>query len=258
MANSNDNDHDHDNRDPNPNPDRSRQNQFLTTTSLGGLASLESLGAVLNKVNTSAAAGRSGLPMLQFKRPGNWLYGQRGTEVEEGSHWAADPRSFRWGYICFGGDSKVIGERLVPVSQPMPDHADLPGTGFKWNEQWSVNLKCLDGSDAGVEVVYPATTRGGIQAIAGLIEAIRDRINGAQHGGNIVPVFLLDKDSYQHQQYGRVWVPVLTIDSWMSLDGPAPAEADPPRPPSPPSPPPRPPSSPAASAAEQPRRRRVA
>ena len=51
----------------------------------------------------------------------------------------------------------------------------------------------------------------------------------------------LEKDSYPHQQYGKIWIPVLTIVDWMPLDGPAPA-------PEPASPPP----------AEQPRRRRVA
>ena len=45
----------------------------------------------------------------------------------------------------------------------MPDSAELPDKGLQWQEQWAVNLKCIDGTDAGVEVVYKPTTVGGIR-----------------------------------------------------------------------------------------------
>ena len=128
------------------------------------------------------------MPMLQFKRDGDgtWMFGQKRTIVEAGSRWAVNPTTFKRGYICFGDANKVLGERLVPVSQPMPDLTELPDKGFAWQEQWAVNLKCLDGTDAGAEVVYKPTTVGGIQAVAGLIEAVRDRLNGGQHDGKVV------------------------------------------------------------------------
>ncbi len=68
----------------------------------------------------------------------------------------------------------------------MPDVAELPDTGFEWQEQWAVNMKCINGADAGTEVIFKTTTVGGIQAIAGLIEAVRDRLNGGQHDGKVV------------------------------------------------------------------------
>ena len=73
--------------------------------------------------------------------------------------------------------------------------------------RWAVNLKCLDGTDAGIEVVFKPTTVGGIQAVAGLIEAVRDRLNGGQHDGKVSPIVHLEKTRYQHPQYGRVWIP---------------------------------------------------
>jgi hypothetical protein len=78
-----------------------------------------------------------------------------------------------------------------------------------------------------------------------MINAVRDRLNGGAHGGMIVPIVLLEKDSYPHKEYGRVWYPVLTIVGWMPLEGPAPTPA------------PKPEPSPSTSAADQPRRRRV-
>jgi hypothetical protein len=132
----------------------------------------------------------------------------------------------------------VAGEHLLPVSQPMPEVTELPDKGFEWQQQWAVNLKCIDGTDAGVETVYKPSTVGGIQAVAGLIEAVRDRLNSNQHGGKVAPIVRLEKDSYQHPPHGRVWTPLLTIVDWMPLSGPAPASASPPP-------------------VEQPRRRRV-
>jgi hypothetical protein len=122
----------------------------------------------------------------------------------------------------------------------MPNPAELPDKGAPWQQQWAVNLKCLDGTDAGTEVIYKPTTVGGIQAMIGLIEDVRDRLNTGQHDNKVAPIVLLEKDSYSHPQFGKQWTPVLTIVDWMLMSGPAPA-------PKPASPPPT----------EQPRRRRV-
>jgi hypothetical protein len=244
------NDHENNHDDTEHEPD----NPIAPAASAGAMVSLEALGAVLNTVDTATIAGRSGLPMLQFKREGDgtWLHGQRRTVVEDGSRWAVNPTTFRRGYICFSDANKVVGERLLPVSQPMPDPSELPDKGFQWNQQWAVNLKCLDGADAGLEVVYKPTTVGGIQAIVGLVEEVRDRLNGKMHGGKVSPIVRLDKSSYTNS-YGKIWSPLFDVITWMSLDGPAP-----PPPGVPASPPPSGSPPPSAAAAEQPRRRRVA
>jgi hypothetical protein len=225
-----------------------REDKALAPAPKGGaLASLEALSAALNKLDMSSVVGRSPMPMMLFKRDGNgtWAFGKKQMPPEEGSRWAANVLSCTRGYVCFGDNNK--NERMALITQPMPDPATLPDLGFKWNEQWGVGLKCTNGADAGTEVIFKSTTVGGIQAVAGLIEAVRDRLNGGMHDGKIVPIVRLEKDSYQHSQYGRVWTPLLTIVDWMPPDGPAPA-------PEPVSPPP----SSASPTAEQPRRRRVA
>jgi hypothetical protein len=215
----------------------------------GAVAALTTLGTTLNNVNVTSIVGGSGRPMLLFKsrdNGGTWMVGQKKIVVEEGSTWAVNPTTFQRGYISFDDKKKVVGEKLLPVSLSMIDRAKLPDTGFPWQEEWTVDIKCLDGADAGKEVIFKASTVGSIQAIGTLIAEVRDRINGGAHDGKPVPIVLLEKYDYQHPQYGKTINPLLTIVDWMPLDGPAPTTTTPTAP--------SPTTSPAA---EQPRRRRV-
>jgi hypothetical protein len=185
--------------------------------------------------------------MLQFKREGSgtWLFGQKKTVVEDNSLWGVNPLTFKWGSVGFSNDDKAH-ERLAPVNQPKPDVTELPDMGFEWRDQMTVNMKCVSGADAGIEVVFKTATDGGIKAVVGLIDTVQERFNGGEHGGKVVPIVKLGKGSYPHGQYGRIWYPVMEITDWMPLSGPAPA----------PEPSPQPTEQ--ASTSTQPRRRRVA
>jgi hypothetical protein len=243
MNNVPDHDRDRDHANDNGEHERPGSRQVAPAPAGGALASIASLAAAL--ANVPIGIGRTGLPMMLFKSRedgGTWGFGQRRTIPEEGSRWAVNPLTIQWGCISFGDGNKVIGERLVPISQPKPLIADMPDTGFPWQEEWSVNMKCLDGADAGVEVIFKATTDGAIKAIVLLVDELRNRLNGNQHDGKIVPIVLLEKDGYQHPKHGPTAIPVLAIISWMSLDGPTPTST-----PVEPTPP-----------VTQPRRRRVA
>jgi hypothetical protein len=239
------------NRDPDNRDDFSEETALASSSLTGGaVASLTALEKVFNNVDTAAITRRAGLPTLTFRSRdsgGIWTFGQKRTAVEAGSDWAVNPGTFQRGYVCFDTSKKVAGERVLPISLPMPDFAELPDKGFPWQEQWTVNMKCISGADAGKEVTYKAATVGGVQAVGGLIDAIRDRFNGGQHGGKVVPIVHLEKYDYPHPQYGKTVNPLPTIVGWVSLEGPETSPTSPPPPP--------PPASPAA---EQPRRRRVA
>jgi hypothetical protein len=254
-------DHGRDNRDDDHGHDEDNGDNAVTPTPTGGaLTSLQALEAALRSVDTSAIAGHSGLPMLHLKREGNgtWMYGQKRTVVEDGSLWAANPATFMWGWVCFEGRKK-LGGHLVSVSKPRPDVTTLHDYGVKWQEEVAVNMKAIGGADDGLEVVLKMSTDGGVKAINGLLNEVLDRVLGGQHGGKVVPIVRLGKDSYPHNEHGRVWYPVMTIVDWMPLEGPAPTPAPAPTPPSPTSPSSSSSASSASSASEpQPRRRRVA
>jgi len=250
-----DQDRDRDHANDNGDHERPGSKQVAPAPAGGALTSLAALQKALANVPTAAIIGRSGLPMMLFKsrEDGTWGYGQKRVIPEPGSKWAINPLTFKWGYISFGDNKKPVGEHMVSVSQPKPLISEMPDTGFPWQEQWSVDMKCLDGADAGVEVVFKANTDGTIKAIVLMLDLVRSRLNSdpKEHNNKVVPIATLERDSYQHSQYGRVWIPVLNQIDWMTLDGPAPT----PQPVPPQSSGPGPST---AGAAEQPRRRRVA
>lgn len=178
-------------------------------------------------------------PLLKFStNEGNiWMYGQDGVEVEEGSLWAVNPLSFEHGYVCWK-DSKIVGEHMVPAGVATPnassfeDHGpDSRGKPTRWDAQMSIMLKCISGEDAGTEVKYSTSTKGGVSAIKALSKAVGMQINSGS--ADVVPVVVLDKDYYTHKEYGKIYTPKLTVDKWMGMDGTdteaeAEAEAEPP------------------------------
>jgi hypothetical protein len=257
MSNSNqdhDRDRDHTNDPANDNGGQGSGSK-PSVPAVGAFKALTALQTQFAKVNIAAIAGRTGLPMLLYKARegiGTWGFGQKRTIPEEGSRWAMNPLTFMWGYLSFNG-KKVAGEQMVPVSQEKPDITKLPDTGFPWQGQWSVEMKCLDGADAGVEVIFKANTDGTLSAIVEKFDLVRKKIDDELRkqqenpdykiDDKIAPIMTLGTSWYPHKEHGRTNIPVLADIGWMSLDGPAPTPA--------PAPEPMPPT-------DQPRRRRVA
>ena len=51
---------------------------------------------------------------VQREGSGTWSFGQRRTVVEDGSRWAVNPLTFKWGYISFGNDNRCSPSALFP------------------------------------------------------------------------------------------------------------------------------------------------
>jgi hypothetical protein len=237
------------NPNPNPNPGPANDNGGAIAPapkgSLLASAALTTLAAIFKTVDTTSIGGRPIRPLMQFKsrEGGIWVFGQRRTSPEPDSQWAINPVSFLWGWVCWGDGSQILGEKLVSIGEPLPDVTQLPDKGFPWQQEMAVDLKCVSGTDAGTEVTFKTNTEGGKGEVRQLIDAVSGRLRG-QHDDKVAPIVRLENSSYPHQQYGKTWVPVLTIVDWMPLDGPTPEPA-----PAPTSPPPP---------TEHPRKRRVA
>jgi hypothetical protein len=185
------------------------------------LPAVASLTTALRALDT--AAGPAGSVIIKMDKTGHWVFGADQTEVEGDSTWAVNPFSFIHGYIAWG-DGEVLGEKMVSVSEPLPEmEAAPPNAKRGWEAQIGMSLKCLSGEDKGMEARYTVTSVGGKKAVQALAVAIAEQVEKDQ--GKPVPVVHLKKDHYTHKSYGRIYTPVFEVVEFVSMDGESDAPA---------------------------------
>ena len=187
------------------------------------LANLPSVSTLTTALRTlEQDVGAAGTAIIKMDKTGHWVYGADQTEVDDDSTWAVNPFSFVHGFIAWG-DGEVLGEKMVSVTQPLPELESAPPNAKKgWEQQVGMMIKCLSGEDKGLEARYTVTSVGGKRAIQALGVAIAEQIEKDQ--SKPVPVVKLKKDHYQHKSYGRIYTPVFEILEWVSMDGEPEAE----------------------------------
>ena len=183
------------------------------------LPSVQSLSTALRSLETESSAGSA---ILKMDRTGHWVYGAGENEVEAESTWAVNPFSFVHGFICWG-EGEVLGEKMVGITQPLPE-LDAAPTGGKrgWETQVGMSLKCLTGEDKGTEVRYSTTSVGGKRSVQALAIAIAGQVDEDQT--KPVPVITLKKEFYQHKAYGKIYTPLFDVVEWVGLGGEPEAE----------------------------------
>lgn len=187
----------------------------------GAVAALTSLKSGLQNVSSTIVAA-GGDPFLRLLQDGTWVYGAENIEVEEGSSWAVNPLSLKHGWVSWTDHpgkqaNEIVGEVMVPMTSPLPLQTEMRDTGWPWVQQLSFDIKCLDGEDKGVQVLYKTTSVGGMAAIKTLIGKIMAQLDVAP--GKPVPVIHLGSDHYSHKKYGKTFTPVLEIVDWIDMEG---------------------------------------
>ena len=179
------------------------------------LPAVSSLSTALRSIANNV--GEAGVAILKMDKTGHWVYGADQTEVEDGSRWAVNPFSFVHGFIAWG-DGEVLGEKMVSVTQPLPEmDVAPPGAKRGWETQIGCSLKCVSGDDEGLEVRFSTTSVGGKRAVQNLAVEIAAAVEKDQ--SKPVPIVTLKKDHYVHKSYGRIYTPVFEILEWISMDG---------------------------------------
>lgn len=162
----------------------------------------------------------TGKPFIRLLKDGDWVYGPSNEEVQEGSAWALNLMSFGHGWCCWvdGGANKneLKGEVMDSVFKSRPAQP-TPIDGTPFAEQFSFELKCLDGEDEGAEVLYKTASYGGKSAVVSLLDEIRKRT--ATERVFVFPVLNLEVDHYNHSKWGKTYTPVFTIVGWANANG---------------------------------------
>jgi hypothetical protein len=189
----------------------------LVKFSGANLPSVASLSTALRTIATDVSA--SSTSIIKMDRTGHWVFGADQTEAESDSTWAVNPFSFVHGFIAWG-DGEVLAEKLVPVTEPLPElEAAPPGAKKGWEPQTGLSLKCISGEDTGMEARFTTTSVGGRKAVQTLAVEIATQVD--KDPSKPVPIIKLGKDHYTHKSYGRIYTPVFEVVEWMPMDGEA-------------------------------------
>jgi hypothetical protein len=189
----------------------------LVKFSGANLPSVTSLSTALRSIATDVSAVSTSI--IKMDRTGHWVFGADQTEAESDATWAVNTFSFVHGFIAWG-DGEVLAEKLVPVTEPLPElEAAPPGAKKGWEPQTGLSLKCISGEDAGMEARFTTTSVGGRKAVQALAVEIAAQVEKDQ--SKPVPVVRLGKDHYTHKSYGRIYTPVFDVVEWVSMNGEA-------------------------------------
>lgn len=178
-------------------------------------ASITSLVTAMETTTTRiATSATSGKVFLKMTKQGFWAFGADEVEVEEGSQWAINPNAFATGYACWG-DGTLIDEAMSLITEEPIVKGSLEVHPKPWNEQIGLQLACTSGSDKGVEAIYTATSKGGKDAFAALLNEVLERAKKGKM--DIVPVVELDVSSYKHKKFGKVFTPIFHVVEWAEI-----------------------------------------
>ena len=187
----------------------------IVTFSSANLPSVQSLSTALRSIQNEV--GPISSVILKMDKTGTWVFGADQDEVESESTWAVNPFSFIHGVIAWG-DGEVLAEKMVPVSEPLPElEAAPPGAKKGWETQVGLSLKCVSGEDKDMEARFTTTSVGGKRAVQTLALAIAEQVEKDQ--AKPVPVVRLKKDHYTHKSYGKIFTPVFEVVEWVSMNG---------------------------------------
>lgn len=176
-------------------------------------------------------AASGGGDFLKFSKV-EWQKGQNNEEVPMGTKLAACIEELSIGWIRWG-DGKPVERRFgLLASGYKPETRDALGHTDQdlWEtdkegkpiDPWSfTNELPVADPDTGEQMTISMSSKGGIGAMGNLCKAYA-RERAARVGST--PIIELGRDSYIHREYGKLYVPVMTIADWIA-DGSVPLPA---------------------------------
>jgi hypothetical protein len=176
------------------------------------------IAAGIAESRATTVLGGGGKPFLRLLKSGNWVFGQENEEVQPGSRWIINSLTLAHGFCCWvdtGDKNTLKGDVMVPMTRPKPA-CPPPIDGTPFVEQRAFELKCLDGADAGIEVLYKTNSDGGMKAADAVMVAVQQQalIKGNVH---LFPIVTMEQTSYKHAKYGEIFKPIFTIHGWADI-----------------------------------------
>lgn len=173
-----------------------------------------------SQATTLVAGGGKDLIKLS-KNDGTWSIGQSDEPMQVGSNWLINILSVCHGHICWSNyegtrKNERLGEVMVPMSEPKPQKPQ-PIDGFPFGEQRSFEAVCLNGEDAGAEVMFKNGSVGTLKGFKKLEDAIKAQLRRNRAFPN--PVIQFKSEKYKHSDYGWIHNPIFAVVGWANFEG---------------------------------------
>ena len=206
----------------------------VTTGRNSALAALKSLKTGLANMRQRLPEN-SGSPFFKMATDGEFMFGQDENIVKLGTEAAVGTLSIREGYVCWTvrdesekkqhGKNELMGEEMYALGQPVPAAHELPQHRdtktdklAPWKQQFSLDLKFMDGKHKGVQVKYQTSSVGGLQAVRLLLDAILKRVNDDNEF--FFPIVTINSDWYKNKNHGgKTYFPIFDVVGWLDVNG---------------------------------------
>ena len=186
----------------------------LTTFKGANLPAVADLSKAL-KSNLANVAD-VGTVIIKMDKTGHWVFGSDQTEIQEGSEWAVNPFSFVHGFIAWG-NAEVLGEKMVAISQPLPELEPAPANAKRgWETQVGLEITCINGDDKDLVARFATTSVGGKRALQSLGAEIATQID--KDPTKPVAIVALSTEHYAHKSYGKVYTPIFKVIRFESMN----------------------------------------
>ena len=179
----------------------------------------DSLMQGIDNTRAGLRVGGGGKPFMRLLKSGNYFFGQQDDPMQEGSRWAVNLSTLSRGWVCWGKGAqqgKLLGQIMASIQAPKPVQPP-PVDGHPFVEQFGMELVCLDGEDAGQEVLYKNHSYGFTKAWDTLLADIRAR--HAVEKEYFWPILVLSSESYKHSMHGQIFNPIFNVVAWANANG---------------------------------------
>jgi hypothetical protein len=167
--------------------------------------------------------GGDGKAFMKFDgNSGDYSYGQNDDPLNIGDLLAANPRSFKRGWICWK-DGEMMEEIMLSIEEGQPpakhtlkDYGPYEEENDGWSEQFSIEFRMLDEPHA--EMVFKANNASKRRALAGLMKDWSKTYKS--HPGEL-PVIEIDETEFEFKKGKRTFTkhaPVFKIVEWRAED----------------------------------------
>ena len=191
------------------------------------------IDALANSLETATADLTSGgMQYIKFKK-GEWVIGREEDTFPDNSFEAVpDLPNIQFGWVCWK-DGQLVDEIWYGLGEDMasqdmlPDHGPFTQQNDGWskNVRFQMNILPTLGVEGNIYAQFTGSSNGAQRATGEMIKQWVKEVRTGSHKGE-VPVVKFFADHYKHRQYGKVNIPVMTINRWMTPDDQPPVQTD--------------------------------